>query len=259
MDSIRRQVLVLAVAAAVVPALTILVVSSRQSRGSRGDQVARELRGLSSEAAWDIGQWLDGRLYDLRVAASSYTVSENLTRVQGRAGAAALARLRDYLNAVRERSVDCDALVLLDAHGRVVAGSGGRMSAVQFSLDKLNGLRTGEALIGDAYWDTGLSKAAVTLAVPVRDADGRFLGAGFWGGQCPSLAHYVTGMGPMDGATAAGGRSCCLPSHLGLRKLYGRLGSSRRRTSTSRPRRLSTVSWTCSSGWSRWRRSRTSP
>jgi hypothetical protein len=28
-------------------------------------------------------------------------------------------------------------------------------------------------------------------------------GSGFWGGQRPSLAHYVTGMGPMDGATAA--------------------------------------------------------
>jgi transposase InsO family protein len=37
-------------------------------------------------------------------------------------------------------------------------------------------------------------------------------GSGFWGGKRPSLAHYVTGMGPMDGATAAGGRSCCLSS-----------------------------------------------
>jgi hypothetical protein len=40
----------------------------------------------------------------------------------------------------------------------------------------------------------------------------RSCGSGFWGGQRPSLAHYVTGMGPMDGATAAGGRSCCLSS-----------------------------------------------
>ena len=41
----------------------------------------------------------------------------------------------------------------------------------------------------------------------------RGCGSGFWGGQHPSLAHYVTGMGPMDGATtAAGGRSCCLSS-----------------------------------------------
>ena len=177
LDTIRRQVLVLAVAAAVVPALTILVLASRQQHGSPGDRVARELRGVSAAAAWEVGQWLDERLYDLRVAASSYTVSENLTRVQGRAGVAALARLRDYLNSVRERSADCEALVLLDARGHVVAGSGGRMSGVQFSLDKLNGLRTGEALVGDAYWDTGIAKAAITLAVPVRDADGRFLGA----------------------------------------------------------------------------------
>ncbi|HYL54803.1 MAG TPA: diguanylate cyclase [Gemmatimonadales bacterium] len=177
LDSIRRQVLVLGVAAAVVPALVILVVASRQGGGSRSDRVARDLRGVSAEAACEVGQWLDERLYDLRVAASSYTVSENLTRVQGRAGPAALIRLRDYLNSVRERSADCEALVVLDARGHVVAGSGGRMSGVQFSLDKLNGLRTGEALIGDAYWDTGITKAAVTLAVPVRDADGRFLGA----------------------------------------------------------------------------------
>jgi len=37
-------------------------------------------------------------------------------------------------------------------------------------------------------------------------------GIGSCGVPRPSLAHYVTGMGPMDGATAAGGRSCCLSS-----------------------------------------------
>ena len=47
-------------------------------------------------------------------------------------------------------------------------------------------------------------------------------GSGFWGGQRPSLAHYVTGMGPMDGATAAGGRSCCLSSE----ELVAELGSA---------------------------------
>src|SRR6266446_10987458 len=35
--------------------------------------------------------------------------------------------------------------------------------------------------------------------------------SGFWGGQRPSLAHYVTGMGPMDGATAAGGVRVAYP------------------------------------------------
>src|SRR6266851_9587698 len=55
---------------------------------------------------------------------------------------------------------------------------------------------------------------------------GRIAGSGSWGGQRPSLAvaaapgaasvrslaRYVTRVGPMDGATAAGGRSGCLSS-----------------------------------------------
>src|SRR5439155_102139 len=43
--------------------------------------------------------------------------------------------------------------------------------------DRLSGLRTSDALVGDAYWDTGLGKAAVALAVPIRQADGRYAGA----------------------------------------------------------------------------------
>ena len=177
LDNIRRQILVLAVSATLLPALVTIVVLSRQNRGSRGDQGAPELRGVSAEAAWGIDQWLAERLYDLRAATTSYAVSDNLARIPGSAGGQALARLRDYLNSVRERSADCEALVLLDARGRVVTGSGGRMSGVQFSLDRLNGLRTGDALVGDAYWDSGLGKAALTLAVPIRQADGRFAGA----------------------------------------------------------------------------------
>jgi len=44
-------------------------------------------------------------------------------------------------------------------------------------LERLNALRTGDAHVGDPYWDLGLAKAAIVLAVPIRQADGRFLGA----------------------------------------------------------------------------------
>jgi len=68
---------------------------------------------------------------------------------------------------------------------------------------------------GDLPSLTSQCDQRVNLRYPARGhvtggkADG--CGSGFWGGQRPSLAHYVTGMGPMDGATAAGGRSCCNP------------------------------------------------
>jgi hypothetical protein len=59
------------------------------------------------------------------------------------------------------------------------------------------------------------------VGLPVRSEGGSTLavqiekyrcGIGSWGGQRLRMAHYVTGMGPMDGATAAEGRSCCLSS-----------------------------------------------
>jgi hypothetical protein len=68
----------------------------------------------------------------------------------------------------------------------------------------------GGGLSGLACGSSGLARstrekvADVPLMCTVAAASG--------GGPRPSLAHYVTEMGPMDGATAAGGRSCCLSS-----------------------------------------------
>jgi len=177
LDSIRNQMLVFAVVVTLVPALVLTVASSRQSRRSIGDQVAQELRGTSTQAASEIDQWLSDRLRDLRVAATAYAVPENLARIQGSGGGEALSRLREYLNSVRDRCPDCDALLVVDGRGRFVTSSGGRMTGVQFTQDRLNALKTSDALVGDAYWDTGLGKAAIGLAVPIRQADGKYVGA----------------------------------------------------------------------------------
>src|SRR5213083_3774121 len=175
LDTIRNQMLVFAVVATLGPALAVTVASHRQNRPGIGDQVALELHGTSADAAWEIDQWLGDRLRDLRVAATAYAVAENLVRSQS--NAEAVSRLRDYLNSVRERCSDCEALLVVEGHGRFVASSGGRMSGVQFTQDRLTALRTGDALLGDAYWDAGLGKAAIGLAVPIRQPDGRYVGA----------------------------------------------------------------------------------
>jgi len=197
LDTIRNQVLVFAVVATLVPALAVTVVSHRQNRPpSIGDQVAPELRGASADAAWDIDQWLSDRLRDLRVAATAYAVAENLARTQ--ASAEAVGRLRDYLNSVRERCPDCEGLLVLDARGRFVTSSGGRMSGVQFTQDRLTALRTGDALVGDAYWDAGIGKATLALAVPIRQADGRYVGALMAKLNLRSVADILQRIAPTD-------------------------------------------------------------
>ena len=197
LDTIRNQVLVFAVVATLLPALAVTVASHRQNRPpSIGDQVAPELRGASADAAWDIDQWLSDRLRDLRVAATAYAVAENLARTQG--SAEAVGRLRDYLNSVRERCPDCEGLLVLDARGRFVTSSGGRMSGVQFTQDRLTALRTGDALVGDAYWDAGLGKATLALAVPIRQADGRYVGALMAKLNLRSVADILQRIAPTD-------------------------------------------------------------
>src|SRR5207247_11108676 len=189
--------LVFAVVATLVPALAVTIVSHRQNRPpSIGDQVAPELRGASADAALDIDQWLSDRLRDLRVAATAYAVAENLARTQG--SAEAVGRLRAYLNSVRERCPDCEGLLVLDARGRFVTSSGGRMSGVQFTQDRLTALRTGDALVGDAYWDAGLGQATLAVAVQIPQADGRYVGALLAKVNLRSVADILQRLAPAD-------------------------------------------------------------
>src|SRR5712692_9936186 len=205
LDSIRNQMLVFAVVATLVPALVVTVVSSRQSRRSIGDQIAQELRATSTQAAWEIDQWLSDRVRDLRVAATAYAVPENLARIQGSGGGEALSRLREYLNSVRDRCPDCDALLVVEGRGRFVTSSGGRMSGVQFTQDRLNALKTSDALVGDAYWDTGLGKAAIRLAVPIRQADGKYVGALMAKINLRAVADVLQRLAPRDPNGEGGG------------------------------------------------------
>src|SRR2546422_2038041 len=218
--------LVFAVVATLVPALALTVVSSRRSRRSIGDQVAQELRGTSAEAAWEIDQWLSDRLRDLRVAATAYAVAENLTRIQG-SGGAAVGRLRDYLNSVRERCPECDGLLIVDERGGLVTSSGGRMSGVQFSQDRLSGLRTSDALVGDAYGDTGLGKAAIALAAPIRQADGRYVGALMAKINLGAVADGLQRLAPGDaGGGGGGGGDVYVMTDQGRLILRSRVGSA---------------------------------
>ncbi len=196
--SVRNRIIACAVLATLLPVIATLL-TYRQTPPSFNDSIAQELRSISAETARAMDQWLDDRLSELRVAASSYAVSENVKRVRpGAEGGQTLERMRAYLASVRERLADYEALAVTDARGRVVTSSGSRGSGVQLPADRLSGLRTGDALVGDAYWDAPLGSAAIMLAVPIRDADGRFLGACTAKINLHSVATIVDRLSPGD-------------------------------------------------------------
>lgn len=159
--------------------LTAVIMSLALPRGrdpATGDRVALELRGVSSEVARQIGAWLDERVADLRLRGSPYVVSDNLARASGRSGAQAVIRLRDYLNSVRQNLAGHDGMAIVSPDGQVLTSSGSR-TGFRLSQDQLNNLRTRDALVGDAFWDTGVNKPVIVMVVPIRRDDGLFLGA----------------------------------------------------------------------------------
>jgi diguanylate cyclase (GGDEF)-like protein len=178
LDSMRTRFVLFTVLVTVVSTVVVTVVLYARNRRAVSDRVAIQLGGLSSEAARQIGVWVDQRVYDLRLRAAPYVVSDNLARAQvgGRGGPQALARLRDYLNSIRQNLPSHEGLGIIDIDGQVLTNSGSR-AGLRLSTERLNNLRTLDALVGDPSWDTGINKAVIVVAVPIRRDDGLFLGA----------------------------------------------------------------------------------
>jgi len=177
LDSIRTKILALALLAALIPALATTIISYGRTRRALGEKVDQQLRGTSSETARALDLWLDERLDELRVSAISYVLSENVARMQGSGADRAAGRLRDYLASVREHFPSFETLLIIDARGRAVTSSGGRTGGMSLPPDRLSVLPANGAHVGEPYWDAGLAKPAIVLAVPIREADGRVLGA----------------------------------------------------------------------------------
>src|SRR2546423_6387949 len=176
LDTMRGKFVTFAVLATLFTTLVMTLMLYGRNRRSLSDRTGQELRGASSDAAREMGVWLDQRLYDLRLRASPFVVSDNLARATGRNAAQSLTRLRDYLNTVRQNLPAHEGLAIVGRDGQVLTSSGSR-TGFRLSADQLNTLRTRDALAGEPFWDVGLGKATKVLVVPVRQDDGMFLGA----------------------------------------------------------------------------------
>ena len=175
LDTVRSKILAFALLVTLIPTGLTAWISYTQNRRALQEKISQELLSASAQTAREMDVWLKERLYDLRVFASSYEVSENLTGKAG--GARTHGRLSDYLNSVRERFSDYEELIVLDPHGRVVASSAGKPRPLGLPKDWSSELSATNALVGEAFWDQSLAKGILLVAVPVQSGDGRMVGA----------------------------------------------------------------------------------
>src|SRR2546426_4960231 len=102
--------LVFALLATLIPSVTTGWISYLQNERSLSAKITGELQSVSAQTAREVDLWVKERLYELRVFASSYEVSENLERIQRPGGERAHERLTGYLRSVRERFADYQEL-----------------------------------------------------------------------------------------------------------------------------------------------------
>src|SRR3954469_24528930 len=177
-ESLRSRILAFAVAAALLPAGTMLGVFYSQNRRALEKKINEDLLSGSAQSARASGVWLRERLYDLRVFAGSDEVVITLERgAHAPASTPTEGRLRDYLVSLHERFSDFEKLMVLDLDGNVVATSAGEVTNVPLPPDWQSALRSDNQIVGDAYWDPKSGRAKLIVAVPAQRADGRLLGA----------------------------------------------------------------------------------
>jgi diguanylate cyclase (GGDEF)-like protein len=178
LESLRSRILAFAVAAALLPAGTMLGVFYTQNRRALEKKINEDLLSGSAQSARASGVWLRERLYDLRVFAGSDEVVVTLERGgHTPASTPTEGRLRDYLVSLHERFSDFEKLMVLDLDGNVVATSANEVSKVPLPADWQSALRSDNQIVGDAYWDAKSGRAKLIVAVPAQRADGRLLGA----------------------------------------------------------------------------------
>ena len=178
LESIKSRIVGLAFLATLIPSLGMAWISYVQNRAALTDKITEELRSVGAQTARELDLWFKERLYDIRVFASSYEVTENVERARRAEGMGpARARLSDYLTSVEERFPDYEELIVVDREGEPLATSEEVVGDVHLPPGWLDRVEGGQVVIADGYWDEQLDQALMTIAVPLTAPNSAFVGA----------------------------------------------------------------------------------
>jgi diguanylate cyclase (GGDEF)-like protein len=172
--SIKSRILALALAATLIPALTTALLSYRQNHRALVEKFAERLNTSGTNTSRELDLWIKEKVYDVRVFASSYEVSENVGLAAG-GSTAGHGRLTAYLSSVRRRFGDYASLLVVNPQGRVVASSAGA-GDIALPAEVLRKLRTADAVLGEPTLDS-TGSVALTITVPIATASGDVVGA----------------------------------------------------------------------------------
>jgi diguanylate cyclase (GGDEF)-like protein len=181
LDHIKRKILVFSLLATLIPSLSMGGLFYAYAKQFLTTKVTQTLNDVTAQDVRELDIWMKERVYEVRVLASSYEVSENLDTVTGPAPdpnrkAHALHRLNDYLKSVGDKFSVYDELQVIDTNVRTVASSTRRLDTLKLPPDWRRQANADIPIMGRAYRDNTLNKMVMLLAVPIKTHSGRLLG-----------------------------------------------------------------------------------
>ncbi len=183
LKSIKSKIMVFAILATLIPSLGLGLLSFRQNEAQIGDNVARELGALTSEASREIELWIDKRVHEVHVTSTSSAVIDGLSaiaRPQARPRANTISKhpqaLAHYLRSVQEK-LDIRELTIVNAAGQVVASSAQTVAPIILPDEWPPNSLTEGFVIVPPHWDNQYASATLSIAVPVLSYDNLLMGA----------------------------------------------------------------------------------
>jgi len=180
-SSLKIRIMVFALAATIIPAITLGSMSYLQNTRFLNEKISQELRDSASQVAREIDLVVKENLYDVRVFASSYIISENLVKILRPQVATvehlvAMSLIHEYLQSVRAKFTDYIELMIIDLDGHPLATSAAEPEALPMPIGWRDKISKGQAVIGEAYFDQKLQTRVILIADPIRSLDGKIIG-----------------------------------------------------------------------------------
>jgi diguanylate cyclase (GGDEF)-like protein len=180
LKSIKSKLVVFATMATLVPSLGLGLLSFRQNEAQINSNVTRELRALTNYANREVDLWVDKRVHEAHVTATSNAIIEGLTELyRPEAGTRQNypQALGHYLRSVQGKLGAILELTVVSATGEIVASSAEAPGAAVLPQEWPQNALTEGLIVAPPEWNKQYGAPALTIAVPISSYDNMLLGA----------------------------------------------------------------------------------
>jgi diguanylate cyclase (GGDEF)-like protein len=181
LQSIKAKILIFALLATIFPSLILGGLSYLQNSKLLHAKITNTMRNATVQAGGKLDLWLKERLYDLRVFASSYVISENVThlavgRTMKHDFMTPSSPIKGYLQSVCDKFAVYDELILISLDGTPMVTSAEDDSTPMLPERWKGQMAATQPINAETFFDrrTGLKYLMITETI--KSGDGHALG-----------------------------------------------------------------------------------